>query len=137
MENNMADNSNQASSQNIFKIALDHLQDGCQIIDSEYRYIYLNPVAIQHSKKTEIELIGQTMMSVYPGIEKTEMFARLRYSLQFQKTDSMENRFEFPDGEEGWFKLSFEPNPRGLLYYPLTLQKKSKLKNQYVRKIDF
>ncbi|MBK8396057.1 MAG: PAS domain S-box protein [Leptospiraceae bacterium] len=100
---------------NLYKLALDHLQEGCQIIDFNYRYIYLNPVAIQHSGKEKSELIGKTMMEVFPGIETTRMFQVLTESIESRKSATMENKFEFPNKEETWFKLSFAPNPSGIL----------------------
>lgn len=54
----------------------DYLLEGCQIIDLDMRYIYLNDAATRHSKYNRHHLLGRAMVEVYPGIEKTEMFKK-------------------------------------------------------------
>ena len=50
---------------------LDGLLEGCQIIDYDWRYIYINQVAARHGHRKPVELINRTMMEAYPGIEKS------------------------------------------------------------------
>ena len=63
---------------NVFRYEniLDNLLEGLQIIDSDWRYIYVNKSAARHGHKTPQSLIGHKMLEIYPGIEKTEMFCR-------------------------------------------------------------
>src|SRR5690606_30539175 len=51
------------------------LLEGCQIVSRDFRYLFLNEVILEHGKRPWEELLGKTMMEVYPGIENTEMFA--------------------------------------------------------------
>ncbi|HCX89443.1 MAG TPA: histidine kinase [Deltaproteobacteria bacterium] len=91
------------------------LLEGCQIIGFDWRYLYLNDVAVRHSRKTKKELLGRTMMEMYPGIEDTEMFAKLRDCVEKRTPHRIENEFTFPDGSKGWFDLIMEPVPEGVL----------------------
>ena len=59
----------------------DKVLEGCQVISPHYRYLYVNEAVARHGRRTVDELLGRTMMDVYPGIEKTEMFAVLRKGL--------------------------------------------------------
>ena len=56
---------------------LDNMMAGFQIIDQNWRYIYINDAAAKHGHSTKEKLLGKTMMEVYPGIETTEMFSVL------------------------------------------------------------
>jgi len=89
--------------------------EGCQIIDHDWRYLYVNNTATKQGRKTKEELLGHTMLEVYPGIENTEMFARLRHCMEKRTSHRMENEFIFHNGTQGWFKLSVKPVPEGIL----------------------
>lgn len=93
----------------------DHLLEGCQIISREYRYLYVNDVVARQGKSTREALIGHTMMECYPGIETTEMFARLKECIEDGVAQRMENKFTFPDSTVGWFELRMEPLPEGAI----------------------
>ncbi|MDP3964235.1 MAG: PAS domain-containing sensor histidine kinase [bacterium] len=98
-----------------FRKSLDHMIEGCQIITPDWRYVYVNDAAAQQSQYSKEKLIGRTMMEMYPGIEKTEMFSRLKTCFTDGNSDSMENEFTFPNGTKGWYELRMEPVPGGIL----------------------
>jgi putative nucleotidyltransferase with HDIG domain len=90
-------------------------------------------------------LINRTIMEAYPGIENSELFAVLKRCMEQRTNHQMENRFEYPDGNAGWFELSIQPVPDGLfiLSMDITAHKLSELKTQKqlarinaLRKID-
>jgi PAS domain S-box-containing protein len=98
-----------------YRSTLDAMLEGCQIIGFDWRYLYVNDAVVTHGHRTKEELLGHTMMEVYPGIENTEMFAELRRCMEKRTSHRMENEFTFPDGSKGWFDLSMEPVPQGIL----------------------
>jgi signal transduction histidine kinase/ActR/RegA family two-component response regulator len=106
---------------------LDHLLEGFQIIDFDFRYVYVNEAVVAHGKSTREALLGRRMGEVYPGIEDTEMFDVLRECMQHREARSMDNRFRYPDGTSGWFELRFEPVPEGvaILSVNITERKRS------------
>lgn len=57
-----------------YKSTLDQMLEGCQIIDFDYRYIYINNVAAEQGQKTKEELLGHTMMEMYPGLRAPRCF---------------------------------------------------------------
>ena len=105
---------------NFYYNFLGNLLEGCQIISPDWRYLYINDAAIRHSRLTREQLIGHSMLEVYPGIENTPMFSNLRKCMADRKPRWMENRFIFPDGSAGWFEVRFEPVPEGI--FILTLE---------------
>jgi PAS domain S-box-containing protein/putative nucleotidyltransferase with HDIG domain len=110
----------------ICRDTLDSLMEGCQIIGFDWRYRYVNDVAAWHGRRTKEQLLGQTMMEIYPGVENTEMFDKVKKCLEERKPRHIENEFTFPDGSKGWFVLSMEPVPAGalILSWDVTERKK-------------
>lgn len=87
----------------------DDLLEGCQIIDSEWRYVYLNNAVIKQAGKPREELLGRTMMESFPGIENTELFGVLQRVMHERKPEQMQNQFTYHDGRLGWFDLHIQP----------------------------
>ena len=97
-----------------YRTTLDSMMEGCQIIGFDWRYLYLNDVAAAQGRFKKENLLGRTMMEVYPGIEKTEMFSALRRCMEERMICRMENLFTFDDWTTGWFRLSMEPVQEGV-----------------------
>jgi len=102
-----------------FRAILDGLLEGCQIIDREWRYVYVNDAVARQARKGKHELLGSRMMDVFPGIDQTEMFGILEKCMQDRAVSRMLNEFTFPDGSRGWFELSFQPVAEGVLIMSL------------------
>ena len=93
---------------------LDSMMEGCQIIDFDWRYVYVNEGAAEQGKRTREELLHHTMMEMYPGIENSELFTVLRQCMQERTSRRLENRLVFPDGSVGWYELSIQPASEGI-----------------------
>ena len=93
---------------------LDNLLEGCQVIGFDYRYLYVNDAVDRQGRKIREQFAGQTMMDVYPGIEKTAMFEVLQRCMRERNHQQMENQFTFQDGSKAWFELRFIPVPEGV-----------------------
>lgn len=106
--------------------ALAGVRLGFQVIGWDWRYIYLNPAAAAHGQRTPDELVGRTMLEAYPGIEKTEMFARLRACMTTRTSDAFENLFACPDGSERWFDIRVEPTDEGICVYSLDIDERKR-----------
>jgi PAS domain S-box-containing protein len=97
-----------------YRRVLDTMMEGCQIIDFDWRYVYVNEVAAQQGRRKPEELLHHTMMEMYPGIDRTELFGVLQECMQQRVTKRIDNRFIFPDGSVGWYELSIQPVNEGL-----------------------
>jgi PAS domain S-box-containing protein len=121
-----------------YRSTLDNMMEGCQIIGYDWRYLYVNDTVARHGQRSKEELLGKTMMEIYPGIEKTEMFSTLRKCMKERISAYMENEFIFPDGEKGWFELCIQPSPEGIfiLSIDITERKRAeeKIKNSLKEK---
>ncbi len=107
----------------------DCLIEGVQIVDSQWRYVYVNKAVALQAKSSVESLLGKTMMEQFPGIENTEMFQQLKACMKDREPRQIVNEFAFPDGSRGWFELSMQPVSEGVLVISFDI---SELKNAQV-----
>ncbi len=93
---------------------LDSLLEGFQVIDSNWKYLYVNTTVASQGQSTVDKLLGKTMMECYPGIENTFMFSQLKKCMNERVTLQFENEFTYNDGSKNWFELRIEPIPEGI-----------------------
>jgi PAS domain S-box-containing protein len=102
------------SSEERYRRTLDSMREGFQIIGRDWRYVYVNDAAAAHGRRPKDDLLGRTMMEVYPGIERTSMFEVLRRCMEDREFHRLENAFTQADGSTTWFDLSVDPVPDGI-----------------------
>ena len=103
---------------------LDRLLEGFQCIGFDWRYMYVNEAVARHGRRTKEELLGRTMMEMYPGIQDTDMFAYLKRCMEERIPHRMENEFTYPDGTKAWFELRIEPAPGGISILSLDISER-------------
>ena len=116
-----------------YRNTLNGMLEGCQIVGFDWCYLYVNDVAAEHGRRDKEELLGHTMMEIYPGIEDTEMFARLRYCMEERTSHRMENLFTYPDGSQGWFELRIEPVPEGIFILSIDITEHKQAEEQLIQ----
>ncbi|MBI5965342.1 MAG: PAS domain-containing protein [Chloroflexi bacterium] len=116
-----------------YRHTLDAMLEGCQIIGFDWRYLYLNDAAEKQNRRPREELLGKQYMDMWPGIEETEVFAVLRRSLEERLAQSIENKFTFPDGSQGWFELRIYPVPEGIVILSIDITERKHAEEQLVR----
>ncbi|MEA2489846.1 MAG: hypothetical protein QOH21_1638, partial [Acidobacteriota bacterium] len=104
--------------------------EGAQIIDREWRYVYVNRAAARHGGHSVDEVVGRTMMEVYPGIDATEMFGVLRRSMDTAVSAEMQNEFVLPDGTHKWFQLMIHPVPEGVFVLSLDVTERKEAEDE-------
>jgi len=107
---------------------LDAMMEGCQIIDFDWRYVYVNEVVTKQGQRKPEDLLHHTMMEMYPGIEHTELFAVLKQCMEERIARRMENQFVFPDGNIGWFELSIQPAREGIFILSTDMTERTQAK---------
>ena len=111
------------------RATLDSLREGVQILSPDWRYLYVNEAVAGHGRKRPDELLGRTMFECYPGIEQTPVFTVLERCLRDQVAETVENEFEYPDGQRGWFELRIQPCCEGLVVLSLDISDRKRLEN--------
>ena len=115
---------------------MDNLLEGCQIIGSDWCYLYLNNAAAGQWRRPKEQLLGRTMMDAYPDIENTPMFSILRQCMEDRTPRRMDNEFAFPDGSKGWFDLRFEPVPEGIFILSLDITERKRIEEEQRIKLE-
>ena len=126
-------------SHNDFHSTLDNLMEGFQIIDFDWKYVYVNEAVIKQSKFSKEELLGFTMMERYPGVEKSAMFETLKRCMYQRIATNFENEFTFPDGTKGWFELRVQPVPEGIFILSVDITERKKAENErleYIKALE-
>lgn len=126
------------------KIDLEHLKyavfdnmiEGVQVIDFDWKYFYVNKAITVQGLSTKEQLLGNTMMEKYPGIEKTEMFKSLQKCMIQRSPCEVLSEFDFPDGSKGWFELSIQPVPEGILILSSNITKLKRAEIELKKKLD-
>ena len=116
--------------ENRLQVSLDYMIEGCQIIDYDWRYVYVNEAAAKQGRRTKKELLGYTMMQVYPNIDRTEMFSNLRNCMTNRVSQQLDNEFTFPDGPKGWFELHVNPVPEGILILSVDITENKEIESE-------
>ena len=113
-----------------FRNTVENMIEGYQVIDCGWRYVYVNEAAAEQGRQSREKLIGRTMMEMYPGIEKTEMFRHLKKCMIERVPYQMENEFIFPDGSKGWFELRIEPTHEGVLVLSMDITERKEIERE-------
>ncbi len=119
---------------------LDNLLEGCQIINFDWKYIYLNKTAAIHNQRPNSELLGKTYMDMWPGITETNVYQKIKSCLEERKLYHLETEFLFSTNEKRWFDLSIQPVEEGvfILSIDITKRKQSEIvlqrKNQELQR---
>lgn len=105
----------------------DNLIEGVQIIDFDFRYVYVNESVAKQGKSTKDELLGYAMTEKYPGIENTEVYKSIQECMINRNYLNMINEFNFPDGSIGYFELRIQAIEEGVLIlsFDITEQKRA------------
>jgi two-component system cell cycle sensor histidine kinase/response regulator CckA len=109
---------------------LDAIDEGLQILDHEWRYVYINASAARHGQRAKEELLGRNMLEVYPGIEQTAMFEHLQRCMRDGISHQMDNEFTYLDGSKEWFEIRIERVPHGVLVLSVGIGERRRLEAQ-------
>jgi two-component system, cell cycle sensor histidine kinase and response regulator CckA len=101
-------------SETLYRNALDSIKEGCQIIDFNWRPIFLNATALKFIGRTKEEVLNHTLLKLFPGLEETEAFAAFQRCMKERKSQYVLSSFEYPDGIKKWFEHSIQPIPEGI-----------------------
>jgi len=113
-----------------YRFLIENMREGIQVIGYDWRYLFVNDSLVKQSKYNGGELIGKTMMEMYPGIENTPMFKMLESCMEERKPHLMENEFTYPDGSKGWLELSIQPVPEGLFILSMDISERKKIEDE-------
>jgi len=92
---------------------LDHLTEICEVVDFDFRYLYVNDAAAEWERISSSELIGHTVLEVHPGIQSTRLFLHLKECLGKRKPVAFGDRSFSPDNATTTWKIKMDPVAEG------------------------
>lgn len=98
---------------------LDSLLEGCMILGFDWRYLFVNETPARHGRQDRDNLVGKTMLEVYPGIEASAIFQKYRRCMEARVPQNFEEQFTFADGSTGCFEFRVDPVPDGIFILSL------------------
>jgi len=99
---------------------LDSLLEGIQVLDFNWRYLYVNTAMSEELGHGE-GIKGTSMMDKYPGIERTEVFEVLQECMISRMPDRLEIEFIYLDQSVRWFDLSIIAVEEGICIMSLDI----------------
>lgn len=115
-----------------YRGTLDQMMEGCQIIDHEWRYLYINNIAAKHARFPIDEMLGRKIMDCYPCIENTEMFKAMERCMG-GGSEHFDNVFEYPDGSQATYQLTIQSVPEGIFILSLDITERKQEEQEIQR----
>lgn len=115
-----------AESEKRYRTTLDNMMEGVQIIGFDWKYIYVNDALTRQSTYTKEQMIGHTVMELYPGVEDTPIFGNCLRCMKDRVSIQCENQMVFPDKTVEWFDQSFQPVPEGIFILSVNITERKK-----------
>ncbi len=109
-----------------YRRTLDALLEAGQLLDFDWRYLYLNPASELQNRRPNAELLGKRMTDVRPGIEATPVFALLRRCMEERVAVHDELAFDFADGSSAWFEVRAQPVPEGIFVLSIDITERKR-----------
>lgn len=110
----------------LFRSTLDSVLEGAMILGFDWTYLYLNENAAHHGRRKREELLGRTLLEMYPGVDKSAVFAHYRRCLEERIALRFEESFMFAEGGKEWFEFSVEPVPEGIFVLSRNITERKK-----------
>ena len=107
-----------------YRSTLSSLLEGAQLLDFDYRYLYVNEAATRHVRRDHADLLGHRLTEVWPALEHGELVAALKHALEQRKPVQGEVPFRFDDGSEAWFDVRVRPVPEGVFVLTMDISER-------------
>lgn len=109
-----------------FHDSLEYMMEGVQIIGFDWRYIYVNDALTRYSNYPRADMVGKTVMELYPGVEQSALYRALSDCMELRQSRQLESEFVFPDGTRRYFDLRIQPVPEGIYILSIDISERKK-----------
>lgn len=107
-----------------FRQTLENMLEGAGIINFEWEYIYVNEAFARQSRCNREELIGHTMMELYPEKENIGAYELIYRCMEEREPAHFEYEFTLSEGFRHWFEVSAHPVDDGVFILTLDITKR-------------
>lgn len=117
---------------NFYRNILDNMPQGVQVLDFNWRYIYVNDTVLHYTKCTKKEIIGTDLTEIFPCVRQNDTWQILQRCMQEREPCSIKTDFILPDKRIVYFELQINPVPEGLCIFSVNKTKQSNAKEKLV-----
>src|SRR5579871_3263047 len=107
-----------------FESILDCITDAVSMLDSEWRYVYVNATAERIAGLSRAELIGNSLWELFPSAIGTDFETQARRAMAEQKPVTFE--YYFPSFGR-WYDQRLYPTSAGLLFLTTDIDERKRL----------
>src|SRR5262249_26062551 len=107
------------SAEERFRDGLDQMLEGCALLDFGWNFLYVNEAAARYGSRKARDMIGRSLLELFPEVIGTEFFARYRRCMEERISQRFESSIATPDGGVRWFEMSVVPVPEGIFLLSL------------------
>jgi PAS domain S-box-containing protein len=100
-----------------FRGMLDAMMEGCQIIDFDWRYRYINAAAEVQNQRPAEDLLGKVVTECWPKLIGSKVLAMEQRCMHERIALRQDHEFVYPDGHKGWFRLIMQPVKEGIVIF--------------------
>ena len=115
---------------------LDNMVTGCMVLDFNWEYKYVNKAAAEQAFQKPENLIGKTMLEMYSGVEKSNVFLAYKKCMDERIPLEFEEKYVFINGEVKWFEFKVDPVEEGIFVITMDITERKiveeKIKNNQV-----
>ncbi|MBU0761397.1 MAG: HAMP domain-containing protein [Candidatus Altiarchaeota archaeon] len=125
-----------STSEERLRNTLESMFEGCQIIGYDWRYLFTNEAAAKHWRRKSKDIIGKTLMECCEGVEKTELFAKLKVVMDERMPMRFDYALTYPDGESRLFSFSVQPMNEGIFIVSMDITDRKNAENEIRKYIE-
>lgn len=100
---------------------LDNMMEGCQVIDFEWKYIYINDAAIKQGRLHPSAYMGNNVFELFPLTIGSPLHDVLKKCMEKREICKTEQEFVYADGSKAWFDLHLYPSLEGIFILSLDI----------------
>ncbi|MBK9925882.1 MAG: PAS domain S-box protein [Anaerolineales bacterium] len=97
-----------------FRSIIDNMVEGLQLIDFDWRHIYINDAAIKNTRLNRTELVGRRMQECFPWIENSPLYVAIASTMQDHQPRQLTFKYAFPDDGTYWFNIRIQYTEEGI-----------------------
>ncbi|MES2689196.1 MAG: PAS domain-containing protein, partial [Bacteroidota bacterium] len=100
---------------------LDNMIEGCQVIDFEWNYVYINDAAIKQGRLHPSAYLGKNVFDLFPLTKGSPLYDVLKTCMEKREIQKTEQEFTHADGNKAWFDLHIYPSIEGIFILSLDI----------------
>lgn len=114
------------ASEERYRSTLDTILEGCQLLDFDWRYLYVNDASAIQNRQSKDDMLGRSMFEVWPGIAHSALYRLLSACMDDRCARHEEIEVEYPDGSRGWFDVRCQPVTEGVFVLSIDISERKR-----------